>query len=34
MNYSVGGEDRTPGLGFRRASLYPLSYTDVLFSRR
>ncbi len=29
---SVGGEDRTHGLGFRRASLYPLSYTDMLLT--
>jgi hypothetical protein len=27
---SVGGGTRTHGLIFRRDSLYPLSYTDVL----
>ena len=31
MNCSVGGETRTHGLRFRRALLYPLSYTDMLF---
>ena len=30
MRFSVGGGNRTHDLGFRRASLYPLSYTDVL----
>ncbi len=29
-NCNVGGGNRTHDLGFRRASLYPLSYTDML----
>jgi hypothetical protein len=32
LKYNVGGGDRTHGLGFRRASLYPLSYTDMLLT--
>jgi hypothetical protein len=32
MRFSVGGGNRTHDLIFRRDSLYPLSYTDVLFT--
>src|SRR2546428_12624201 len=31
-NCSVGGGNRTHDLIFRRDSLYPLSYTDMLFT--